>query len=326
MPAFELVSRLISIVLVLSILSLMVQCIQEFAKRFTRSKPRHVGAALAALLTRAGLTSEQTDGLIQQIANGFGRKALVSGWPEAQTISLGEVLLWLKAQPIQKCLKPLHGAKERVEEVVNQSVSGSGATEFAQLQLLVRDFIAKLPQRPEDFTFQAVEQTVEMRTDRVMQHIETLQKLTPPPQGIEHLPSRIIALLDTWGDLSEPAKDIHQYVNDWFDTAIAACQERYEAEMRRWTMGIGFVVAVAFDASFFSIARAAFEQTVPAPISGLRLTSDWAKSDWVGCVVTALLLSAGAPFWQDLLQSLMGIKTRLREAAKSEFSGSLMGR
>ena len=129
-------------------------------------------------------------------------------------------------------------------------------------------------------------------------------------------------LLNAWRELTGASRRIRQNVENWFETAILAFDERYEAEMRRWTLGLGFVVAVLLDASFFKLAKTAFGA------SELRLTKlqapDLSLETIPGLLITTLLLSAGAPFWRDILQSLFEVKSRLRE--QKELAGNLMGR
>ena len=44
-----------------------------------------------------------------------------------------------------------------------------------------------------------------------------------------------------------------------------------------------------------------------------------------GILITTLLLSAGAPFWQDVLQSLFGLKALLRKPENSGARGATLG-
>ena len=41
---------------------------------------------------------------------------------------------------------------------------------------------------------------------------------------------------------------------------------------------------------------------------------------WIGIVLSTLLVSLGAPFWHDLLESLFGLKNRIQAQAKAASS------
>lgn len=60
-----------------------------------------------------------------------------------------------------------------------------------------------------------------------------------------------------------------------------------------------------------------------APITGDDLSSiPW----WVGILLSVLLVSLGAPFWHDLLESLFGLKNRIRAQAEQVREGGGRGR
>ena len=155
MPSTELINGLISLVLTLLVLSLLVQALQELVKAFLHVKARHLENALRALLSKAGLCACAVTDLLTQIAVGFGRThAVRTQIPAAKTISKKEILLWLDARPIGASITGLKPLIEAVEERLNQAVTGSAAPTFALIESTIRDFLATLPNRDEELTFE----------------------------------------------------------------------------------------------------------------------------------------------------------------------------
>jgi hypothetical protein len=73
-------------------------------------------------------------------------------------------------------------------------------------------------------------------------------------------------------------------------------------------------LAPALDSLNRSALRAAADTAFLAGVTGSRRPSDpkW----WVGIILSTLLVSLGAPFWHDALETMFGVKNRVRAEAK----------
>ncbi len=68
---------------------------------------------------------------------------------------------------------------------------------------------------------------------------------------------------------------------------------------------------------------ASAEDGILAQIAGPR---NWGELDWwIGIIVMTLLVSLGAPFWHDLLGSLMGMRKQIQNNARADASGQPPG-
>ena len=168
--------------------------------------------------------------------------------------------------------------------------------------------------------------------EMVMRTVDELRSMKSPPNQIDELPARLTEVLEEWRKLVAPAKRIETGIEDWFETTTAAFRERYEQEMKRWCLALSIVVAVSLDANFFRFANEAFQPN-PDVAAGLKLIDlDKIRHPFTavgfkhltGWFVTSLLLSTGAPFWQDALQSLFGLKNFLRKPAEATLDGRLI--
>ena len=324
MPAAELVNKLISIVLVFLVLSLIVQSAQEIIKHVPKIKPRHLRNALEALFRKAGLTNSDVNNFLNGVAVNFGRSSVLKENPTALTVSRTEIELWLGSRPVRIPIEALKQKKKAVEAILSQEVNGPAAPKFATLQATVGPFLAALPSKDEQFTYKNALKDI-FNPGNAMRTIEELAAVNPPPARIENLPAAITAVLDEWRSITTEARNTHESILDWFETTIAAFNERYEMEMRRWTFGLSLVVACLFDVSIFDITAKAFSGS--EPVLGLAFMAG-AKpicERLPGILVTTLLLSAGAPFWQDVLQSLFGLKALLRKPENSGARGGTVG-
>ncbi len=324
MPAAELVNTLISIVLVLLVLSLIVQSAQEIIKHVLKIKPRHLRNALEALFRKAGLRVDTVNNFLNGVAVNFGRSSVFNENPTALTVSRTEIELWLGSRPVKISIAALNEKKALVEAILSQEVNGPAAPKFAILQAAIRPFLAALPAEDEQFTYKNALKDI-FNPATVMRTIEELAAVKPPPAGIENLPAAITAVLEEWRTITTGARNTHESILDWFETTIAAFNERYEMEMRRWTFGLSLVVACLFDVSFFDIAGKAFSGL--EPVLGLTIMAGGMGmiARLPGILITTLLLSAGAPFWQDVLQSLFGLKALLRKPEHSGARGATLG-
>jgi len=325
MPAAELVNRLISIVLVLLVLSLIVQATQEIIKHVLKIKPRHLRNALEALFTKAGLKSCAVNEFLNGVAVNFGRSGVFNQQnPTAATVTRTEIELWLGSRPVGVSVSGLNQKKKAVEALLGEKVKGPAAPRFATLQATVRPFLAALPVDNAQFTYKnALKEP--FNPANAMRTIEELSDINPPPAAIGDLPAAITAVLDEWRNITTDARNTHERVLDWFETAIAAFNERYEMEMRRWTFGISLLVAWLFDVSIFDISANAFSGSDPVLRLSLAASAKPLIERLPGILITTLLLSAGAPFWQDILQSLFGLKALLRRSEKSTTQGTTLG-
>ena len=381
----EFLDGAIALVLVVLLLSLIVQTAQEFLKRFTRLKARRLEEALGILFAKAGFAKPEDlcATLITDVATSLGRKSLLQERSTAEQISKEELLRWLDEQRITASLETLKAAIANVEDLLNQPPGGALAAPFASLQAQIRPFLASLPADGDEFTFQQVASQKLISMEPVMRDVTALRELPGAPAEIDRLPEALTAVLRAWQDLEAPARRLRRRVENWFDTVMLGLEERYRREMRVWSLLLGFLVAIAFNANFFVLAHDAFgsaarravilqnqpamekllredcssagtepevltclerkiekSQELAATV-GLKLVSarqigatlanlteigGWARlfEQAIGILLTGLLIAAGAPFWQDVLQSLMGLKKSLRRTDAAD--GSALGR
>jgi hypothetical protein len=237
-------------------------------------------------------------------------------------LSHTEIELWLSNRVVGVDVCRLTQAVASVEQILEQNVTNSSGPKFATLQATIRPFLDALPGSAGQFTFKdALKEPFNLAS--TMRLIEELASAETPPLRIRELPARVTDVLQEWRNLTIKARQTHESIGDWFETTIATFNERYEMEMRRWTFGLSALAAFLFNADFLSIARASNgqEPMLGLTVSGLNLS--W--SHLPGILITTLLLSAGAPFWQDVLQSLFGIKALLRRPESNGNRGTTLG-
>lgn len=383
----EFLDGAIALVLVVLLLSLIVQTAQEFLKRFTRLKARRLEEALGILFAKAGFPKPKVlcANLITDVATSLGRESLLKKQSTAEEISKEELLRWLDEQHVDASLEELRAAIEEVEALLNQSPGGALAAPFASLQAQIRPFLASLPASADEFTYQQVASQKLISMELVMRDVSDLREIAGAPAEVDRLPEALTAVLRAWQDLETPARRLRRRVENWFDTVMLGLEERYRREMRVWSLLLGFLVAIAFNANFFVLVNDAFgsvarravilqnqpaietllredcsgagkereevltclerkiekSQDLAATV-GLKLVSarqigatlanltevgGWRRlfEQAIGILLTGLLIAAGAPFWQDVLQSLMGLKKSLRrpDAADGAAGGRL---
>jgi hypothetical protein len=142
-------------------------------------------------------------------------------------------------------------------------------------------------------------------------------------------------------------------LDQWYDTVMLGFEERYTRHMRTWAFLISMALVVVMNADIFQVYRRlatsdlsqqrvlaqydlikkqyedsgspdamkadldrAFNQaTSTYPAMGMQPLdfSDFTPWTPVGWLVMAALLSLGAPFWHDTLESLFGLKNFLRD-------------
>jgi hypothetical protein len=142
-------------------------------------------------------------------------------------------------------------------------------------------------------------------------------------------------------------------IDSWYDTVMLGFEERYSRHMRTWAFLISIALVVVLNADVFQVYRrlatsdlsqqrvlaqydvikrqyentrdsqtmkadldrAFNEATASYPALGVQPLDFTGFTGWtpVGWLVMAALLSLGAPFWHDTLESLFGLKNFLRE-------------
>lgn len=142
-------------------------------------------------------------------------------------------------------------------------------------------------------------------------------------------------------------------IESWYDTVMLGFQERYARHMRTWAFLISAVVVIVLNADVFQVYRrlatsdlsqqrvlaqydvikkqyegtndpqslkadldrAFAEATESYPALGIEPLDYDGFTGWtpIGWLVMAALLSLGAPFWHDTLESLFGLKNFLRD-------------
>jgi hypothetical protein len=169
--------------------------------------------------------------------------------------------------------------------------------------------------------------------------------------GLKKLASQLSGLHARFDAALAPLRTRLVSVETWFDTVMQSFDERYARGMRTWALVISLAVVVVLDAGFFKVARqivtnpAMQSQAVklgegmagqpPAepgsvkeqaatykalgfkPLSRASLAEEFQEGrraeTLAGWLLMTLLLSVGAPFWQDTLESLFGLKNLLRK-------------
>ena len=164
-------------------------------------------------------------------------------------------------------------------------------------------------------------------------------------------PSLAIDVRQTMAILHEASSDFVAKINNSFDQAIDRVSQRFTAHARVITFVAGMLVAVALQVDTIGLVnrlsaddmlRQAFVTTatrqttlpaaadttpgaldvqymsflaenglVAAPRSPAEWTKRWAQTNIVGVLITALLLSLGAPFWYSALGKLLQLRSVL---------------
>ena len=349
------------------LLSLLVQSVQQLIKRILRIKARQLEKALDALFKKVGLPHDSVKSMLSEVALDFERNGNVATrQSSAENISKTEVLLWFQRQQVNGDLRQLQEAVAKVNCVLTQNPTGDAAAPFASLQASIRAFLDELPADSTQFTYALAKKGCKNIHGFIRDDISELQKTTTKANQIESLPGALTVVCNEWNLLRAPANRIEQSLNDWFDTTINAFNERFDHEMKRWTLGLGFIVVICFIANFFDITRDAFGSSVRRAIilknldvvkeladrncgneksskacleEKIKQSQDIASAiglkpldpaqfstlvrdprSLLGWLITTLLLSVGAPFWQDALQLLFALKNTFRKPPTSEDS------
>lgn len=183
--------------------------------------------------------------------------------------------------------------------------------------------------------------------------VPTLQKLAGDFNSVAQA---ITNLRTEFDSAIAPLRGKLKEVESWFDTVMQSFDERYARGMKTWAIVISLAVVVALNANFFTIYQKISNEVVRNSLvqSQAKETSghlnqeatayaafgfaplSWSQvSNWIhgggswawfrhtakiaaGWMLMTLLLSVGAPFWEDALESLFGLKSLLRTGSETK--------
>ncbi len=94
-------------------------------------------------------------------------------------------------------------------------------------------------------------------------------------------------------------------VEAWFGTAMDRASQRFTTQMRVWTILFSVAITFLVQIDAFKVLESPSLQLIPTPYQFLYIES-WRS--FAGMLVTAILLSLGAPFWFNTLKSLASLR------------------
>lgn len=315
---------IISIVVVLLVLSLIVQSIQSLLKKILKLKSSVVLSSMEDLFkyidtqTVVGKSAEQLVADVTAQFKELGRVSLISRKPMLDSISKAD---------LQKILEKLHGDKLKAQvenwfDTVMQGFDERYARHMKSVALIV-SFVVVIVLNANFFNIYRNLADSDIKRAEVLQKGQALldrlkeqesaaagnqdsrqsssspgatatPTQTPSPGAASPTPIPSPSAVETSPtnkevkeEIKQNAQEVQQYVNDY--------------------KGLGFTPLRLHQVSDFVSGHGYWEGR---PFSekfahGVRVVVGWS--------IMALLLSVGAPFWQDTLESLFGLKGLIRK-------------
>jgi hypothetical protein len=115
-------------------------------------------------------------------------------------------------------------------------------------------------------------------------------------------------------EASAMLKAIGRQAKEWYPLAVAPVDERYRRRMRVLAFFTSAVVVVPFNLDATRLFTLA--ETHDTLLGCFTLDKLAQPRWWLGIFFSTVLVSMGAPFWDDLLESLFGLKKRVAASAK----------
>ncbi|HEX8720929.1 MAG TPA: hypothetical protein VF736_09895 [Pyrinomonadaceae bacterium] len=174
--------------------------------------------------------------------------------------------------------------------------------------------------------------------------------------GLNKVAEQIVSLDKAFDAALVPLRERVEQAAAWYDTVMQGFEERYTRHMRTVAILISIVVVVVLNANFFTIYQAmknpetaervagqgqgvlerqerepnelvdTYKSFGLAPLTRKQVSDFFAgryrardvSGTFFGWFIMVMLLSAGAPFWQDTLESLFGLKNLLRQKSDTK--------
>ncbi len=324
---------IIAIVIVLLVLSLIVQSIQSFVKKLLKMKSRVVFDSMEDLFnyidtkTLVGKTPKELVADVTTEFEALGRVSLILKNPVLDSIAKGD---------LQKILAKLHGDKlrDKVEDwfdTVMQSFDERYARHMKTIALVIALVVVIVLNANFFKVYQSISGSDTLRAAIVAQGPAILKqaeaanaankaaesqqaKSTPTPTP--NPPAKGAAPPKTGSTVSNPPPT-NPAVTPNDDAAAKSKQELAQGIKQLQGLvgqaeGLGLKPLTLKKVSDF-VSGSGDYATVPAD---KRFT--YALEVLLGWTIMALLLSVGAPFWQDTLESLFGIKNLLRKKSDTK--------
>lgn len=325
---------IIAIVIVLLVLSLIVQAIQSLIKKLLKMKSRVVFDSMEDLFkyidtkTLVGKTPEELVADVTKEFEALGRVSLILKNPVLDSIAKGD---------LQKILAKLHGDKLKAQvenwfDTVMQSFDERYSRHMKTVALVV-SFLVVIVLNANFFKLyhsiagsDTVRAAIVAQGPAILKQAEAANaantaaenqkpkstptpKSTPPPAGGEAPPITGRSNLPPAGPAATPN-----------ESAAAAAKSKQEL-----ADGIKQLQGLVGQAEGLGLKPLTF-QKVSDYVSGkgdyATASADkrftYALEVLLGWTIMALLLSVGAPFWQDTLESLFGVKNLLRKKSDTK--------
>lgn len=335
LSAFDII---ISMVVVLLVLSLIVQSIQSLLKKLLKLKSRILLGSLKDLFAYIGteaLVGKTPQQLITDVTNQFkelGRVSRPKRDPMLDSIAKSD---------LQKVLQKLHGDKLRAEienwfDTVMQGFDERYTRDMKTVAMIVSFLLvvflnanifniyrnlaqsntqrAAVLQKGEALLDQLKQQDQRAAATRPVQSANSMRTSAGPPVNSQSTSSAPAAAgaSQTNSPTPSPTPASSPIVNDdQTKQEIAKNVQEIQQQINDYK-GLGFGPLTPRQVSDFVYAQGVWDGKPFQDrfMHGLKVVLGW--------IIMALLLSVGAPFWQDTLESLFGIKGLIRQKSKTQ--------
>jgi hypothetical protein len=285
----------IALIIVILVLSLIVQSIQSIIKKWFKIKSKTILASLDDLFTYVdskNITGLESSALVEEVKKQFGklgRVSLIRRAPMVDSIAKEDLLKILGKLPLDK-VDPAKVTKlqEQVQtwfETVMQSFEERYTRHMKTVAIVISIVVVIVLNANFFDIYHNISTNDVLRTSLIQRREEIQNKLNPQPTA--------------------PASD-QEKAKEQLKMEIDELQGMLDQ-----APVFGFSPLNRSDVSDFFQAKGYWATHANERFAYfLRLLAGWA--------IMVMLLSVGAPFWQDALESLFGIKNLLRKKSDTE--------
>jgi hypothetical protein len=298
---------IISIVIVLLVLSLIVQSIQSLIKKLLKLKSNVVFDSMQDLfkyIDTEKLVGKTPQQLVDEVTEEFkklGRVSLLRKNPMLDSIAKGD---------LQKILERLYGDKLRphVEhwfDTVMQGFDERYARHMKSVALVISFLVVILLNANFFNIYSKIANSESVRAEILAKGPEILKLAEAANKAAESAPSKS-------SPQPSPGQTPNPPTTTPTDSAAAATKSREDL-----AKGINELRGLVKQSEDLGLKPLTPKQVSDFWNNEERKFSRGARA-LLGWTIMALLLSVGAPFWQDTLESLFGLKGLLRKKSQSQ--------
>jgi hypothetical protein len=290
MPDLSTLDTIIALVIVILVLSLIVQSIQSLIKKLLKLKSATVLDSIEDLfkyIDTEKLVGRTPKQLLDDVTAEFkklGRVSFILKNPMLDSIAKGD---------LQNILRKLHGDKLKADvetwfDTVMQSFDERYTRHMKSIALIV-SFMVVIILNANFFNVYRNIAASDVRRAAILQQGEVLQKRLEEQSKAnpQASPGGASGDHELANDLNQFRSDMKEYGSDYGGMGFPLLRPQ---QIRDFVLGHGYWEGSSFSTRF---------------LHGSKVLMGW--------TIMALLLSVGAPFWQDTLESLFGLKNLIRQ-------------